>query len=309
MVWLIISTMIISALAIVILPLLQTVKSQDEFRTQQNISIAQDQLRKLKEEKQQGMMTDADYELAMADLEQSLHSDLANQSNGASYDSGSAYKISGILLLIVPIIIVSLYYYLGSPKLVGAVMPKSNNSAISIGMEQAKQEKVADVKSMFNLLKQRLESNPDDGQGWMMMGLTYMHFEQFDEAVDAYQKAVNLLPNNENAIDGLDRAKVAQSGKSVSTTQLKTIDKKMVAPNGQTVDVGAMVMRLKAKLEKNPNNPQGWLMLGRSYTHLGLNNDAVYAYQQALKLMPNNTQVINLLDVAKNTVNNKGLKN
>ncbi len=79
----------------------------------------------------------------------------------------------------------------------------------------------------------------------------------------------------------------------------------MISPKGQSVDVGAMVMRLRDKLEANPNNPQGWMMLGRSYSTLGLHNESVAAYKHALALMPNNNEVKDALHNAQQAVNNK----
>jgi cytochrome c-type biogenesis protein CcmH len=45
-------------------------------------------------------------------------------------------------------------------------------------------------------------------------------------------------------------------------------------------DVEAMVNGLAAKLAASPDNPQGWAMLGRSYTVLGRNAEAVAAYEK-----------------------------
>ncbi len=53
----------------------------------------------------------------------------------------------------------------------------------------------------------------------------------------------------------------------------------------------AALQELEAKLAKNPNNPNGWLMLARSYSELQRYADAVRAYQELVKLVPNESQV------------------
>ena len=53
----------------------------------------------------------------------------------------------------------------------------------------------------------------------------------------------------------------------------------------------AALQELEGKLAKNPNNPNGWLMLARSYSELQRYADAVRAYQQLVKLVPNESQV------------------
>lgn len=48
---------------------------------------------------------------------------------------------------------------------------------------------------------------------------------------------------------------------------------------------------LKNKLEKSPENPDGWLQLARSYSELKRFDDATKAYEQLVKLVPNEAQV------------------
>ena len=52
----------------------------------------------------------------------------------------------------------------------------------------------------------------------------------------------------------------------------------------------AALQELEAKLAKNPNNPNGWLMLARSYSELQRFADAVRAYKELVKLVPNESQ-------------------
>jgi len=296
MLWFFIALMIVTALVIILLPLVRTAKDHAENRREQNIHIAQDQLIKLKEDKQQGVINQQEYDLARSDLEKTLYSDLAVQTSEVSVDSGTDYTMSSILVVLVPITVIALYYLLGSPSFV--TMQQTNEQSTSVSVERDTNGKVGDISSMFESLQQRLKQNPDDVRGWMMMGLTYMHYEQFEQALAAYQKADTLLPNDSDIQLALDRAEKAIS--SNKNTELPdNIEKKMVAPNGQTIDVGAMVMRLRAKLEANPDNLQGWLMLGRSYSNLGRYADAVYAYQKALSLKPSDVEIMALLEKAK----------
>ncbi len=46
--------------------------------------------------------------------------------------------------------------------------------------------------------------------------------------------------------------------------------------------IAEMAQRLAARLKEQPQDPQGWAMLGRSYAVLGRNDDAVKAYQTAV---------------------------
>lgn len=49
-----------------------------------------------------------------------------------------------------------------------------------------------DVAAMVESLARRLEAQPDDVNGWKMLGRSYMSLGRFDEAVTAYQRALDL---------------------------------------------------------------------------------------------------------------------
>lgn len=74
--------------------------------------------------------------------------------------------------------------------------------------------------------------------------------------------------------EGLDPSKVAGAHEEVSPEQ-----------------INQMVATLAARMEKDPNNPEGWAMLARSYTMLGRADEAVAAYRQLAELMPDDAQV------------------
>jgi len=56
-------------------------------------------------------------------------------------------------------------------------------------------------------------------------------------------------------------------------------------------DIQNMVEQLASRLEKDPNNPEGWQMLARSYAAMQRFPEATKAYKKALELNPNNAQV------------------
>lgn len=55
-------------------------------------------------------------------------------------------------------------------------------------------------------------------------------------------------------------------------------------------DVDTMISSLEAKLKADPNNPEGWRMLGWSFFETGKFAEAAMAYQKATQLAPNNAE-------------------
>jgi cytochrome c-type biogenesis protein CcmH len=49
-----------------------------------------------------------------------------------------------------------------------------------------------DIEAMVTSLATRLENNPDDLNGWKMLGRSYMTMQNFSAAVDAYERAVEI---------------------------------------------------------------------------------------------------------------------
>lgn len=60
------------------------------------------------------------------------------------------------------------------------------------------------------------------------------------------------------------------------------------AANGAkpSMDMSAAIDSLKSKLAKNPNDADGWLLLGRAYESVGRNDDGRKALQKAYELAP-----------------------
>ncbi|MDE2364829.1 MAG: c-type cytochrome biogenesis protein CcmI [Hyphomicrobiales bacterium] len=51
------------------------------------------------------------------------------------------------------------------------------------------------VDEMIQRIVKRLDANPKDLSGWRMLGWSYAGVERYDEAADAYAKAIELAPN------------------------------------------------------------------------------------------------------------------
>lgn len=65
------------------------------------------------------------------------------------------------------------------------------------------------------------------------------------------------------------------------------------APHAMTTaQIQGMVDSLAARLKNEPDNAEGWLMLGRSYAVLGQFEPAITAYRRVLTLQPKNAQAL-----------------
>lgn len=56
--------------------------------------------------------------------------------------------------------------------------------------------------------------------------------------------------------------------------------------------IAAMVDKLAARMKEQPDDPEGWAMLARSYTVLGRHAEALTAYEKAVKLRNDDAQLL-----------------
>jgi cytochrome c-type biogenesis protein CcmH len=65
--------------------------------------------------------------------------------------------------------------------------------------------------------------------------------------------------------------------------------------NGHAIDqqqLIAMVEKLAERMKENPDNPDGWVMLARSYSVIGRFQDAANAYKEAVARIPDSAQLL-----------------
>jgi cytochrome c-type biogenesis protein CcmH len=73
-----------------------------------------------------------------------------------------------------------------------------------------------DVETMIGRLVARLKSQPEDAEGWRMLGWSYFHLGQASKAIEAYARAVSLRPQSSEFKSAYGEALVAADGGSVT---------------------------------------------------------------------------------------------
>ena len=167
-------------LALVLRPLLFRKKKEQPSRRDSNISIYRDQLRELEADRAAGTLADADYQSARTELEARLLEDAVPEAVPAR-SASRALLIT--VALVVPLCGAALYAVVGTP---GAIGPREDPHAF-------------DEKQLVTLVERlaaRMRENPDDPEGWKLLGRSYAALGKFPEAFDAYTKAALRKPRD-----------------------------------------------------------------------------------------------------------------
>lgn len=94
--------------------------------------------------------------------------------------------------------------------------PPSQALSLNLGGMSAPQAQLDDVDTMIDRLAARLEENPEDGEGYRMLGWSYVMTGRPDEAIAPYERALELIPDQANVHAGYGEALTAIAGNSVT---------------------------------------------------------------------------------------------
>jgi cytochrome c-type biogenesis protein CcmH len=180
---LIVSVLILVAFLIVLPPLWRKQPVEDGNLDERNIAIARQRLIELKEQLQAGSISQVLYEEQLLELEQALSDDLDIQSY-AKPPSSQGRWMAIVLIFALPLLAGSLYWTLGSYQ---SITPEAQTVASQASSEHEQ------MITMVAGLAERLEKQPNDAEGWLMLGRSYKYLEQFPKAVAALEHAYKLM--------------------------------------------------------------------------------------------------------------------
>jgi cytochrome c-type biogenesis protein CcmH len=143
--------------------------------------------------------------LAAADREhEEVDLDAANTTE-ASWRVGTAVGVAALL----PAAALAIYFAVGAPA---AINPRTAAGTA----RGAGQHAVPELAAVADQLKARLEREPDHPEGWVLLGRTLTSLQRFDEARDAYGRAIAFKPNEPQLHAELGEVLVLAAGGTVT---------------------------------------------------------------------------------------------
>jgi cytochrome c-type biogenesis protein CcmH len=182
-------SLLLAALGSIIVPLLLTKSVRCDSDDEANIRLAKLKVEELQAELTAGAIGRQQFEAAKRELEVGLYHEL--QDNEQRTGGGDGRWLAIPILFIVPVLALGLYAQLGDFRAFDAFGPKAAAQSAQTGPGQLDQ-----VEQMVAGLAQRLEQQPNDLQGWLMLGRSYKATKRFGDAVAALRKAQALQPDN-----------------------------------------------------------------------------------------------------------------
>lgn len=238
--------MLIAALAFVLVPLLRTRVGDD----------AQNEARRrrkaLEAAHADGILTDAEYAAKCAALAQA-----APASAPARTRTGFAVALAVALLL--PAAAILLYWQLGAPR------------ALDPANLVARSGEGADIEAAIAQLAEKMKQDPDNAEGWALLGRAYKSTRRFAEARDALKRAHDLLPDDADLMV-----------EYAETLVLSSSDHRI---QGEALDL------IEKAIQTNPQNQKGLWLAGIADSQAGKYAEAVKKWNTLLPLLPPGSNV------------------
>jgi cytochrome c-type biogenesis protein CcmH len=252
------------ALLFIVPPLTRRAARPAETRDAVNAAVYRDQLRELDADLRAGTLAPEQHEKARHEIEARLIADLGK--GEAPTESPRGTRAAALALgIAVPICALAVYLSVGTPR---ALAPQADEGAGPHGMTAQQFE------SLVARLAARMKDNPEDAEGWAMLGRSYAVLGRFSESSQAYARAAALMPQ--------DAQLLADYADSLAMTQGRTLK-------------GEPERILKRALAADPNNVKALLLAGSAAFEREDRAAAIRHWERALGLLPGDSETASRL--------------
>jgi cytochrome c-type biogenesis protein CcmH len=216
------TAMVAVAVAWILVPLLRRRDRGDVDRDASNAAILRDQLAELDADLARGAISAASHGEARRELERRVLEEVSTVP-GATAPERAAPWAAAMLAGLIPVAAVLLYLVVGTPEALG---PQARAPAAADGGHQVTRE---EVEKMVADLAARLEKEPDNVNGWVVLARSYAVMNRHADAVKAYERVVRLVPNDPDLLADYADALAVTLGGNLSGKPLELAKRALAA--------------------------------------------------------------------------------
>jgi cytochrome c-type biogenesis protein CcmH len=175
--------MLAAALAFVLLPLLRVRGGAEASKR-----------RAIEQARRAGVMSEKEARAKLAEL--------------APARGPTSRVVPATVALLIPLLAILLYRTVGEPR---ALDPVWRDAVAATSPQAAGTTDVPDMQQAVAGLAERMKNEPDDLEGWMLLGRAYKTMERFEPAREALANAYRLAPENPDVLVEYAEAQVLAS--------------------------------------------------------------------------------------------------
>jgi cytochrome c-type biogenesis protein CcmH len=175
--WILAAAMLVLVLLVLLRPLLQPPTAAADESARSNLRVLRDSLAELDAEHAAGVLGAEQHADARAELERRALEESTALDAAPLRRSGRATVL--VLALVLPAAAVLLYNQLGDRRGLDPLLRQPPSMASA-----------GDIETLVQRLAERMQADPSDPQGWMLLGRAYAGMQRFDKARDALAEAM-----------------------------------------------------------------------------------------------------------------------
>ena len=264
--------MLFVALAFVVVPLFRDRPSVEPVSdVASNVAIYKSQRRELDDELARGAINESEHGAAVGELSARVVDEVPEQGAAeALQQTKPPWRLITMLAVAIPITAVLLYGTLGVPQAIEiARIPAATGGApdphagTSPGQEPPMSDK--QILAMVDSLAQKMQQNPDDPRGWILLARSQNALGRYTEASAAFERASVLMPK--------DAQLLADFADSVVMTQQGRFE-------------GKPYKLIKQALQIEPNNMKALALAGTAEMRMGNRAASLKHWEKLQTLVP-----------------------
>ncbi len=265
--WVVTAFLVAAALLFVVPPIFRRDEGEELERREVNITIYKNQLAELEEDFAAGDITQEHYDKSRQEIERRLLEDasVAEKGKAKSGGKGLAMGTAAAVAVAIPVIAYTMYMDLGNQD---ALDPNKHmqQSMVSGDSPHGDQTNMAaQIEMMVANLAQRLQENPQDIEGWVMLARSFSVLGRYQEAVQAYEKAIQFVGDDPNILTDYADAIAMSSGESLEGKPLQLLQK---------------------AVSLDPNNQKALWLIGTALFERGDFTGAIEHWEHLLNILP-----------------------
>lgn len=193
--WLIASGLMIGMLGLLLWPLFRRTTAAVAGEEEKRLSVYRQQFAELDQDHRNGVLTDEQYRIARREMDRRVLEETGSAELPAAGPSPqlNSKAVAVVLAVLIPIVSVGLYGKLGSPSAISSAGSSAVAGPANGGREPFS---LSEMDALTERLKAKLEQNPTDGVGWALLARAYVELGRHPEAVQMYEKAMQLIPDD-----------------------------------------------------------------------------------------------------------------
>jgi cytochrome c-type biogenesis protein CcmH len=188
--WLAIGGLTLVAVLPILWPLLRPSK-RDDVRLDHDLEVYRDQLREVDAELAAGALTDREAEETRREIERRILR-AGEQAQGGGITATPSAITAVLIALLLPALTLFLYVWLGKPGQPNQPLAEREAVAPAVPSQELSGVQRDQIDEMVTRLAARLREQPDDLDGWVLLGRSQAALARYDEAADALRRALAL---------------------------------------------------------------------------------------------------------------------